>query len=79
MLKTSEARRRANAKYDAGHTKGIYLKLNITTDAAILDWLEEMARRNSLKGKQGYIKSLIIADMKKHGISVPVLEEEEPL
>lgn len=65
-LRTSEARRRANAKYDAGNTRGIYLKLNVHTDARMLDWLEEMARRNSVKGKQGYIKALIIADMQKN-------------
>lgn len=67
-LRTSEARRRANAKYDAGNTRGIYLKLNVHTDARMLDWLEEMARRNSVKGKQGYIKALIIADMQKNGV-----------
>lgn len=67
-LRTSEARRRANAKYDAGNTRGIYLKLNVHTDARMLDWLEEMARRNSVKGKQGYIKVLIIADMQKNGV-----------
>ena len=63
--KTTEARRRANAKYDAANTKGLYLKLNITTDADIIDWLDEMARRDSIKGKQGYIKELIRADMHK--------------
>ena len=67
-LRTSEARRRANAKYDAGNTRGIYLKMNVHTDARMLDWLEEMARRNSVKGKQGYIKALIKADMQKNGI-----------
>lgn len=67
-LRTSEARRRANAKYDAGNTRGIYLKMNVHTDARMLDWLEEMARRNSVKGKQGYIKGLIKADMQKNGV-----------
>lgn len=67
-LRTSEARRRANAKYDAGNTRGIYLKMNVHTDARMLDWLEEMARRNSVKGKQGYIKALIKADMQRNGV-----------
>ena len=61
--KTTEARRRANTKYDAANTKGLYLKLNLNTDADIINWLEEMARRDPIKGKQGYIKDLIRADI----------------
>lgn len=63
MAKTSESQKRASAKYDAANTRGIHLKLNLTTDAEILDWLDEMARRDPVRGKQGYIKALIIADM----------------
>ena len=59
----SEAQKRANAKYDAAHTKGLYLKLNLESDAAIIAWLEEVAQRDPVKGKQGYIKDLIKADM----------------
>ena len=59
----SDAQKRANAKYDAANTKGLYLKLNITTDADIIEWLEEMAQNNCIKGKQGYIKELIRRDM----------------
>ena len=61
----SDAQKRANAKYDAANTKGLYLKLNITSDAGIIEWLDEMARRDPKKGKQGYIKDLILADMYK--------------
>lgn len=46
------------AKYDAKHVKGIYLKLNITTDKDILTHL------NKVNNKQGYIKQLIRNDIK---------------
>lgn len=55
----SEAKRRANAKYDKEHTKGIYLKLNLDTDAdiiAMLDYIDNV---------QGYIKRLIREDLEK--------------
>ena len=61
----SEAQRRASAKYDAANTKGLYLKLNLEYDKDIIDWLEEVAKRNPKKGKQGYIKDIIRADMYK--------------
>lgn len=48
---------KANHRYDAIHNKLYHLKLNKTTDAAIL------ARLESVESKQGYIKSLIRADM----------------
>ena len=57
-MKVSDAHKRANAKYDATHTKGIYLKLNLKTDADILAWLDG-------KNTQGYIKELIRQDMEK--------------
>lgn len=53
----SEAQRRAKDKYDAKTKKGIYLKLNINTDADILEKLE------SVPNVQGYIKHLIRADI----------------
>ncbi len=53
----NEAKRRANAKYDANNTKQIKLKLNLKTDADIL------ARLDEVESKQGYIKALIRADM----------------
>ncbi len=49
----TEARRRANQKYDAQNTRQIKMKLNITTDADILQWLD--AQEN----KQGAIKEAI--------------------
>lgn len=53
----SEAQRRAKDKYDAKTKKGIYLKLNVNTDA---DILEKLA---SVDNVQGYIKELIRKDM----------------
>jgi len=50
---TTEAQKRASAKYDAMNTTQITLKLNKTTDADILEWL------NKIRNKQGYIKGLI--------------------
>lgn len=51
--KTSEAQRRATAKYDAENTVQVHLKLNKITDADILERLEQV------ENKQGYIKELI--------------------
>ena len=55
----TEAKKRANAKYDKTHTKGIYLKLNLEWDKDILEKLD------SVKNKQTYIKELIRNDIKK--------------
>lgn len=44
-------------RYDKLHTKPIYLKLNLKTDADILHQLEKVGN------KQGYIKSLIRKDV----------------
>ena len=57
MAETSEARKRASAKYDAKMTTGLYLKLNKKTDDDILCWLDHQPN------KQGYIKELIRKDM----------------
>ena len=55
---TSDAQKRANAKYDKDNTKGIYLKLNLTTDADIIEHLK------GVNNIQGLIKSLIRANIK---------------
>lgn len=49
----SEAQRRAVERYDAENTRQIKMKLNIKTDADILQWLD--AQDN----KQGAIKQAI--------------------
>lgn len=56
---SSDARKRAVSKYDASHTKQVKLKLNLETDKDILERLDEV------ENKQGYIKALIRADIKK--------------
>lgn len=60
MPKNSEARIRANAKYNKENTRNVVLHLNITTDKDILDYL------NRKDNKTGYIKELIRDDMEKN-------------
>jgi hypothetical protein len=55
---TSDAQKRAIAKYDAAHTTQIHIKLNNETDEDILKRLDEV------ENKQGYIKKLIRKDIK---------------
>lgn len=55
----TEAQKKAKAKYDKANTKQIMLKLNLKTDADILDQLD------SVENKQGYIKDLIRKDLNK--------------
>lgn len=57
MPKASKARLAANARYDKAMTRQIGLKLNLTTDDDILARFEEVGN------VQGYIKSLVRADM----------------
>lgn len=60
-MATSEAQKRATAKYDAQNTVTVHLKLNRRTDADIID-------RLGLSGnKQGYIKDLIRQDIRQDG------------
>lgn len=58
-MATTEAQKKAVAKYDAENTVRVMLKLNKTTDADILKVLEASGN------KQGYIKQLIRADLNK--------------
>jgi len=57
--KPTPAQKRAVAKYDKTHTKGLYLKLNLVNDADIL------AKLDAVDNKQLYIKNLIRADIGK--------------
>lgn len=54
---TTEAQKRATARYDAKNTKQVKLKLNLKTDADIIERLE------SVPAVQTYIKDLIRADI----------------
>lgn len=58
-MKTSDAQKRASAKYDAANTKQVRLKLNTKTDADILE------RFDRCDNVQGYIKRLVRADIEK--------------
>ena len=53
----TEAQRRAKDRYDARTAKQVKMKLNMVTDADIIERLE------SSGNVQGYIKSLIRADI----------------
>lgn len=55
----TEAKKRANDKYDKANTKQIKLKLNIRTDEDIIERLDRV------DNKQGYIKGLIRKDIKE--------------
>ena len=60
MPKTTVARRKANAKYDATNTTQVKFKFNNKTDADVIE------RLNEVPNKAGYVKSLIRADIKSH-------------
>lgn len=53
----TEAQLKAQAKYDEAKTKQFKMKLNLKTDADILEKLDSVAN------KQGYIKELIRRDI----------------
>lgn len=55
----TEAQIKAQKKYDSENTRQVHLKLNRRTDDDVLTKLD------SVPNKQGYIKSLIRADLKK--------------
>lgn len=55
----TEAQIKAQRKYDAENTRQVHLKLNCRTDEDVLKKLD------SVPSKQGYIKWLIRADLKK--------------
>ena len=57
QTKTTAAQKAASERYDRANTVRLYIKLNKNTDADILAHLERQ------ENKQGYIKSLIRADM----------------
>ena len=58
--KSSDARIRANTKYNKNNTKQYPIRLNLNTDADIIDKL------SSVDNIAGYIKELIRADIKKN-------------
>lgn len=59
VVPKSKLRRMNAVKYDRDHTRQIKMKLNLKTDADILEKLD------SVPNKQGYIKELIRKDISK--------------
>ena len=57
IMATSNAHKAATRRYDEKNTRQIMLKLNLKTDADILEKLD------SVDNRQGYIKSLIRDDI----------------
>lgn len=55
----TEAQRRAIKKYNSERTKQVIVRLNMTTDADILEKLV------TVPNKTGYIKGLIRSDMER--------------
>lgn len=53
----TEAIRRAVKKYDAANTVQFHLKLNVKTDAEIIEKLK------TVENVQGYLKNLVRADI----------------
>lgn len=58
-MATSEAQIRASMKYDKKNKAQIKFTVNKKTEAELLAWIEQQ------DNKQGYIKSLILADMQR--------------
>lgn len=56
-MKTTKAQLKATAKYQKANTKSYVIRLNLNTDADIIQKLEQV------DNKQGYIKSLIRSDL----------------
>jgi len=60
-----QAHTAAQAKYDKGNTVGLYMKLNIHTDADIIHWLWKQ------RSKQGAVKKLIREEIVRESSAVP--------
>lgn len=58
-MSTKEARSRASMRYNREKTRQVAFRLNLVTDADICK------RLDSVENKQGYIKSLIRADIER--------------
>ena len=63
---TTEAQKKASAKYDKEHTRSVMLKFNLTGDADILSKLD------AVSNKQGYIKNLVRQDIRGSGECLPI-------
>ena len=71
----TEAQRRAYAKFAAAHIVQISIKLNDNQDADIIAKLDKVSRSEG--GKQGYIKTLIRADIEKEDGKMKYLNDHK--
>jgi len=62
--KTSDAQKRAAAKYDAANTVRFGIKLNKKTDVDIIDKFKDEQGKNPKEGIQGYLKRLVRKDIR---------------
>lgn len=72
MAKYNEAQKKAVMKYERNNIRRVLIKLNINTDADILEKL------STVMNKQGYIKQLIrkdIAEDQNRSIDSPETKE----
>ena len=58
-MATSEAQKRATAKWQKLNTKSISIRFMLPGDADVLEWLSKQPN------KAGYIKDLVRADMER--------------
>lgn len=58
-MKTTEAQKRATAKYQEANTRLLSIRLNFNTDQDIIEKL------NQVESKAGYIKELIRQDIRR--------------
>lgn len=69
--KNSESRLRAIAAYNQKNTTNVCIRLNISTDADVIEVLSQM------KSKQGYIKELIRRDKAAGGGALEIEDEKD--
>ena len=60
MAKTSQAQIKATDKYRKKNMRCVQVKINKRTETSLYEWIEQQ------DNIQGYIKSLILADMQAH-------------
>lgn len=60
MGKASEAKMRANSKYEKKHIRQILLKFHKTHDAAIIEKLDSLD-----SSKNNYVRQLILQDLER--------------
>lgn len=62
MMAISEAQKKASAKYVKENQRQIMLKVNKKTEPELYEWME------NIDNKQGYLKGLVLADIKAKSV-----------